>query len=142
MTVSEILQRKGREVLTVDAGDTVTDAVARMCELGVGSAVIIDEDGMPRGIVTERDVLRQFARHGGALGGLRVEDVMTTGIRTTTPDAPLESVLQDMTQHRFRHLPVVENGRLAGIVSIGDVVKFRLQETESEAESLRRYISS
>ncbi len=142
MNVREMLEMKGSEVLLVTAETTVTDAVARMCERGVGSAIVVDGAGMPDGILTERDVLRRFAEHGAALGALKVAEVMTSPVRTTTPDSTLEEVMHAMTQNRFRHLPVVDGGALVGIVSIGDVVKARLQETESEAESLRQYIST
>lgn len=142
MLVREMLSLKGDEVLLVDAGSTVTDAVARMCERGVGSALIAGDDGLPAGILTERDVLRQYARHGDGLGAMRVSEIMTSPVRTASSDATLNEVMQAMTQNRFRHLPIVDDGKLAGIVSIGDVVKARLQETESEAESLREYIST
>lgn len=142
MNVREVLELKGPDVLLVAGDATVTDAVARMCEKGVGSAVVADAQGLPQGILTERDVLRKFAEHGVALGDLRVAAVMTCPVRTTTPDASLMDVMHSMTQNRFRHLPVVDDGKLVGIVSIGDVVKARLHETESEAESLRQYIST
>ncbi len=142
MNVREVLELKGPDVLLVAGDATVTDAAARMCEKGVGSAIVADAQGLPHGILTERDVLRKFAEHGAALGDLKVSVVMTSPVRTTTPDASLMEVMQAMTQNRFRHLPVVDDGKLVGIVSIGDVVKARLHETESEAESLRQYIST
>lgn len=142
MNVREVLDRKGSDVLLVAGDATVTEAVAQMCEKGVGSAVVADDDGLPQGILTERDVLRKFAEHGVALGDLKVAAVMTSPVQTTSPDTSLMEVMHSMTRHRFRHLPVVDDGKLAGIVSIGDVVKARLQETESEAESLRQYIST
>jgi len=140
--VRDILERKGSDVLLVKADCSVTEAVASMCERGVGSAVIAGDDGMPAGIVTERDILRQFARHGTQLGGLRVADIMTTPVTTADADASLQDIMKTMTTHRFRHIPIVDDGKLAGILSIGDVVKARLRETETEAESLRQYISS
>ncbi len=142
MKVQDVLDLKGPDVLLVTGDETVTEAVARMCEKGVGSAVVSDGNGLPEGILTERDVLRKFAEHGVGLGELKVAAVMTSPVRTTVPDASLIEVMQSMTQYRFRHLPVVDDGKLVGIVSIGDVVKARLQETESEAESLRQYIST
>lgn len=142
MLVREMIAIKGGDVLRVAADASVTAAVAAMCERGVGSAVVGDGDGLPAGIITERDVLRQFARHGADLGSLRVADIMSSPVRTTSPDATLNDVMKLMTENRFRHLPVVEDGALVGILSIGDVVKARLGETESEAESLRQYIST
>jgi CBS domain-containing protein len=140
--VRDMLETKGGDVLLVDEDSTVTDAVANMCERGVGSAIIADTGGMPIGIVTERDVMRQFARHGEGLGDLRVSAIMSSPVRTATPDSSLNDLMQLMTEHRFRHLPIVDDTGLVGIVSIGDVVKARLRETESEAESLREYIST
>lgn len=140
--VRDILERKGSEVLLVTAECSVTDAVASMCERGVGSAIIAGDDGLPTGIVTERDILRQFAKHGTELGGLKVADIMTTPVKTATADASLQDIMKTMTTNRFRHIPIVDGGNLVGILSIGDVVKARLRETETEAESLRQYISS
>lgn len=142
MIVRNILDRKGGEVLLAARDATITDTVATMCEKGVGSALVLGDDGLPAGILTERDVMRQFAKHGADLGGLRVGDVMSAPVRTVGPDATVDSVMQLMTRHRFRHVPIVHDGKLVGIVSIGDVVKTRLEETEFEAESLRHYISN
>lgn len=142
MLVREMIAIKGGDVLLVAADASVTEAVAAMCDRGVGSAVVSGGDGLPAGIVTERDVLRQFAAHGAGLGALPVADIMSSPVRTTSPDATLNDVMKLMTDNRFRHLPVVDDGALVGILSIGDVVKARLSETESEAESLRQYIST
>lgn len=142
MIVKDMLDRKGTDVLLADADATVTEAVAAMCGHGVGSAVVPGPDGLPLGIVTERDILRQFAAHGGALGNLKVSEIMTSPVRSASAGVTLQEVMKIMTEHRFRHLPIVEDGRLVGILSIGDVVKARLRETEEEAESLRQYITS
>lgn len=142
MSVQKILDQKGGDVLLAEHGDTITKTVAAMCERGVGSAIVVGPDGLPVGILTERDVLRQFARHGENLGQQSTGELMSTPVHTTTPDASIESVMQLMTRHRFRHVPIVDGDRLVGIVSIGDVVKARLQETEAEAESLRKYITT
>lgn len=142
MSVQKILDQKGGDVLLAEHGDTITKTVAAMCERGVGSAIVVGPDGLPVGILTERDVLRQFARHGENLGQQSTGELMSTPVHTTTPDASIESVMQLMTRHRFRHVPIVDGDTLVGIVSIGDVVKARLQETEAEAESLRKYITT
>lgn len=142
MSVQKILDQKSGDVLLAERGDTITKTVAAMCERGVGSAIVVGPDGLPVGILTERDVLRQFARHGENLGQQSTGELMSTPVHTTTPDASIESVMQLMTRHRFRHVPIVDGDRLVGIVSIGDVVKARLQETEAEAESLRKYITT
>lgn len=142
MTVKNILDKKPEGVLLVDADATITQTVAAMCERGVGSALVVGDDGAPVGILTERDVLRQFAKHGDRLGEQRTGDLMSSPVRTTTPDASIESVMQLMTRHRFRHVPVMDGDELVGIVSIGDLVKARLQQTEAEAESMRQYIAT
>ncbi len=142
MTVRKILDQKGGDVLLVERDDTITKTVAAMCDRGVGSAIVAGPDGLPAGILTERDVLRQFARHGEQLGRQTTGELMSTPVHTTSPDASIESVMQLMTRHRFRHVPVVENGALVGIISIGDVVKARMEETQAEAESMRQYIST
>ena len=142
MTVRKILDQKSGDVLLAAADATIATTVAAMCARGVGSAVVVGDDGMPVGILTERDVLREFAQHGDRLGGKVTGDLMSRPVRTTTPDASVESVMQLMTKHRFRHVPVIDAGRLVGIISIGDVVKARLQETEAEAESMRQYIAT
>ncbi|MEX0899411.1 MAG: CBS domain-containing protein [Gammaproteobacteria bacterium] len=142
MTVRKILDQKGGDVLLAERGDTITKTVAAMCERGVGSAIVIGPDGLPLGILTERDVLRQFARHGEQLGRQSTGELMSSPVHTTTPDASIESVMELMTRHRFRHVPVVEDNALVGIISIGDVVKARLKETEAEAESMRQYIAT
>ena len=142
MTIRSILDQKPRDVLIADANANVTTTVASMCERGVGSALIVDDAGKPIGILTERDVLRQFAKHGARLGDQRTGDLMSSPVHTTTMDASVESVMQLMTKHRFRHVPVLDGDTLVGIVSIGDLVKARLQATEAEAESMRQYIST
>lgn len=142
MTIRIVLDQKPHDVLIADANASVTATVAAMCERGVGSALIVDGAGKPIGILTERDVLRQFAKHGVRLGEQRTGDLMSSPVHTTTPDASIESVMQLMTKHRFRHVPVLEGDKLVGIVSIGDLVKARLQETEAEAESMRQYIAT
>ncbi|MDE2462020.1 MAG: CBS domain-containing protein [Gammaproteobacteria bacterium] len=143
MLVSEVLQNKpAHEVVTSGEDTRAAAAVQLMTDHGVGSLVVLGRGGKIAGIVTERDILRRFARHGAQLGSMRLADIMSTPVETVSPDAHIEDLLQRMTLKRFRHLPVVDQGRLAGIVSIGDLVKAMLQEKTSEAESLRQYITS
>lgn len=143
MFVSEVLQNKPvHEVVTSEEDTRAAAAAQLMAERGVGSLVVLGRGGDIVGIVTERDILRRFARHGARLGGMRLAEIMSTPVETVQPDARIEDGLQRMTLKRFRHLPVVERGRLAGIVSIGDLVKAMLQEKTAEAESLRQYITS
>lgn len=143
MLVSEVLQNKpAHEVVTSREDTHAAAAVQLMTERSVGSLVVLGRGGKIAGIVTERDILRRFARHGGQLGGMRLADIMSTPVETVSPDAHIEDLLQRMTLKRFRHLPVVDHGQLVGIVSIGDLVKAILHEKTAEAESLRQYITS
>ncbi|HKT30926.1 MAG TPA: CBS domain-containing protein [Gammaproteobacteria bacterium] len=143
MFVSQVMQNKPvHEVATSGEDTRVAPAAQLMTERGVGSLVVLGRGGKIAGIVTERDILRRFARHGAQLGGMRLAEIMSTPVETVQPDALIEDVLHRMTLKRFRHLPVVDGGRLVGIVSIGDLVKAMLQEKTAESESLRQYITS
>ncbi|MGH8293837.1 MAG: CBS domain-containing protein [Gammaproteobacteria bacterium] len=143
MLVSQVLQNKPVHEIVTSGEDIRAAAAAQlMTERGVGSLVVLKRDGEIAGIVTERDILRRFARHGAQLGSMRLAEIMSTPVETVQQDARIEDVLQRMTLKRFRHLPVVDRGRLVGIVSIGDLVKAMLQEKTTEAESLRQYITS
>ncbi|MGH7247078.1 MAG: CBS domain-containing protein [Pseudomonadota bacterium] len=138
-----MLQNKPVHEIVTSGEDIRAAAAAQlMTERGVGSLVVLKHDGEIAGIVTERDILRRFARHGAQLGSMRLAEIMSTPVETVQQDARIEDVLQRMTLKRFRHLPVVDRGRLVGIVSIGDLVKAMLQEKTTEAESLRQYITS
>jgi len=121
---------------------TVNEAVKLMCDKHVGALVITDAGGSVNGILTERDILRNYARHGNKLGELKISALMTRKVATASPDTGVDQVLNTMTNRRFRHMPVVRGGRLAGIVSIGDMVKAMLEDKMREAESLREYITS
>lgn len=142
MSVEGILAKKGREVVTVAAGRTLAEAVDTLNRHRIGAAVVVDESGGILGIVSERDVLRAVADDGGrALEGT-VSGYMTTDVVTCSPGTGIDEVMVVMTNGKFRHLPVVENGRLGGIVSIGDLVKHRLAEVEAEHKALRDYIAT
>lgn len=142
MRVSNILERKGRAVHTVSPNATVAEAVALMREHGIGSVCATGADGTLAGILSERDVVVALGAEGQAVLDRRVADLMTPDVVTCGLDDDIAALMQTMTQRRIRHLPVVENGRLDGIVSIGDVVKTRLYELEHETEALRAYIAS
>lgn len=143
MYVAQILRAKPMQtVATAEQEMSVAAAARKMTEQGVGSLVVLGRKGEIAGIVTERDILRRFARHGAELGAMTLGEIMTKPVETTHPDARIEELLERMTERRFRHLPVVEQGKLVGIVSIGDLVKALLQEKTAEAESLRQYITS
>lgn len=139
--VSAILERKGRAVLTARADARLADAARMMAEKGVGALVVTDEGDRVEGIVSERDVVRRVAADGGSALEQTVGEVMTRSVTTCSPATGTTELATTMTEGRVRHLPVVEDGRLVGIVSIGDVVKSRLDELATQAESLERYVT-
>jgi CBS domain-containing protein len=140
--VSAVLEIKGHNVITVAPRDTVATLVSVLSANRIGAAPVIDEAGGLVGIVSERDVIRGIAEHAGAVTALTVEHLMTAEVRTCSPDDAIVELMEVMTLKRIRHLPVVRDGALEGIVSIGDVVKQRLKEAQSELDDLRSYISS
>ncbi|MGI5490529.1 CBS domain-containing protein [Microtetraspora malaysiensis] len=140
MLIRTVLRRKGTEVVTVPPDATVTELLAVLAERNIG-AVVVSEDGLTIiGIVSERDVVRRLADRGAAVFDLPVSAIMTTEVHTCTPEANVDELRRTMTNHRVRHVPVVREGRLAGIVSIGDVVKSSIDELETENEALVGYI--
>lgn len=141
MFVETILASKGSEVTTADATETVSQAVTRMEGNGIGALVIIDRAGKPVGILSERDIARGVSRHGTRLPDTPIATLMTREVVTCKPDDTAADIMAVMTDRRIRHVPVLRNGALAGIISIGDVVKVRLGEIEQEASDLRAYIS-
>ncbi len=139
MQVKAILKAKGTGVVTVPPHTTI-DALAHRLRLENIGAVVVSNDGASvDGIISERDVLRGLAEHGAELLVMPVRELMTRGVQTCTPEASVKDVMRLMTQKRFRHLPVVEGERLVGLISIGAVVKNRLDEMEMEANVLRDY---
>lgn len=142
MNVQAMLAHKGDKVVTARPEATVATIIHVMKIEGIG-AVVISRDGRRLdGIVSERDVVRGLVSHGGELLGMPVTDIMTRQVRTCDIDANVEDVMVEMTRSRIRHLPVVREGRLCGIVSIGDVVKARLEEVQREADEMRTYIAT
>lgn len=141
MTITAILQGKGREVTQVRSSDTVHAVVRLLSEKRIGCVPVVD-DGQVVGIFSERDLVHLIAREGAAVLERPVRDVMTSPAITTDDKTPVIHCLSLMTKKRVRHLPVVVNGALLGIVSIGDLVKFRIDSIESEAAALRDYIQS
>jgi CBS domain-containing protein len=141
MQVENILQSKGRAVTTVTSGSTIADAVALLNTHRIG-AVVVSDNGKVAGILSERDVVRHLGTDWASLAKRPVSDVMTRNVISASRFATIADVMERMTQHRIRHLPIVENGELVGIVSIGDVVKRKIEETEQEAIALKEYIAS
>ena len=139
MKVQEILAHKGNKVVTIRPDATVSTAVHRLALERIG-ALVVSEDGRSiQGVLSERDIIKALAEDGAAIlaPDRRVRDLMTRGVRTCRPDDPVKAVMAEMTRHRFRHMPVVQAGRLVGVISIGDVVKTRLDEMELETVMLR-----
>jgi CBS domain-containing protein len=140
MFVSDILAEKGGLVYTVTPGTTVGDIARQLSTRRIGSVLVVDRLDQVAGIVSERDLVHAIATHGTPALALEAAHIMTRNVITCDPDDSIDQVMQIMTTGRFRHLPVVQRGELIGLISIGDVVKARLAETEHEKEALRAYI--
>jgi CBS domain-containing protein len=139
MTIRAILQTKGEGILSISADASVADAVALLASKRIG-AVPVMEAGRVRGIFSERDVIYGLAREGSGLLEKRVSEVMVSPAITTTPDSPVLAALSLMTMRRIRHLPVIDGDKTVGFVSIGDLVKYRIEKIEAEASAMRDYI--
>lgn len=142
MYVSDILKTKGNDIISISPSDSVTAALALLSEKKIGAALVLNEDGSIAGILSERDLVHAIHRYQEKFIEKRVSDLMTTEVVTCSPREPVTGIMGMMTAHRFRHVPVVEDGKLVGVVSIGDVVKSRIAEAESEVEALRQYITA
>ena len=142
MTVARILAEKGREVFTTQPHRTLKEVIELLAARGVGAVVVADASMSVLGILSERDVVRVIAQHGAAALDDQVSRYMTPKVTTVTRDSTIDHVMQTMTEGRFRHVPVVEDGRLIGIVSIGDVVKRHVNAIDSERQALREYIAT
>lgn len=140
MRIADLLRNKGTEVSTVEPGAGVPDLVALLSERNVGALPVV-EGGELVGIVSERDVVRRLHAGGAALLDLTVADIMTRSVTTCGPGDAVVDLAGIMTAGRFRHLPVLDGGRLVGIVSIGDLVKARIDLLETEREQLQSYIA-
>ncbi len=141
-TVRSILGLKGRDVTTGDPTQTVGQVCSKLAEMRVGAIVMTDESRHVIGIISERDIVRVIAAHGPEVLKEQAGRFMTRAVVTCTHDDTIDELMDTMTRGRFRHVPVLEGGRLAGIVSIGDVVKHRMAEIEREAQEIRNYIAT
>ena len=139
MSIQSILDHKGGKVVTIAPDTRVGAAALRLRLEHIGAIVITGEDRRIEGILSERDIVEGLTEHGAAVIDLPVSALMSHNVRTCRPDAEIRDVMRLMTLHRIRHVPVVENGALRGIVSIGDVVKSRLEDMELETNVLRDY---
>ncbi|MHA6616912.1 CBS domain-containing protein [Pseudonocardia sp. DLS-67] len=137
MKIADILETKGSTVHSVLPWLTVTEVVDRLGMLGIGAVLVCDENSAIAGIVSERDIVRALRKHGADLLTLPVSEVMTHYVQTTHPDETVAHAMARMTAGRYRHLPVIDSGRLVGMVSIGDLVKHRVREMELETGVLR-----
>jgi CBS domain-containing protein len=140
MRIADVLRNKGAGVLTVSPEMTVAELLTGLATRNVGAMVVVGPDG-PIGIVSERDVVRNLHAHGAELLEHAVADIMSTDVITCTPADSVDGVSGLMTNNRVRHVPVMDDGHLTGIVSIGDVVKTRLEELEAQQEQLEAYIT-
>ncbi|MEX6507773.1 CBS domain-containing protein [Jiella sp. M17.18] len=142
MSVGKILGSKGRDVVTLRPGVTVEEAAKVMAQHKIGAIVLLADDDRVAGIVSERDIVRGLAKAGAQSLTQPVKDVMTMQVTTCTVRTTVHEAMEIMTNGRFRHLPVCEDGKLIGIVSIGDVVKQRIEDAEREAREIREYITA
>ena len=136
MTIESILRRKGTEVTTIAPEASIKRAADWLHAKNIGALVVTSENAV-LGLISEREIVHAFSRYGEAAGSMSVKDIMTYGVTTVSPDDSVNLVMNLMTHHRVRHMPVLRDGKLAGIVSIGDVVKHRLEDLELETNVLR-----
>ncbi|MET7996263.1 CBS domain-containing protein [Amycolatopsis sp. NPDC005232] len=141
MRIADLLRSKGAAVATVAPGTTVTELLAGLARHNVGAMVVVTPEGAIAGIVSERDVVRRLNDHGPMVLDGPVADIMTKMVASAGPDDSVDELSVLMTERRIRHVPVLEDGRLAGIISIGDVVKSRIEQLEKSQEQLEAYIA-
>ncbi len=141
MNVAQLLGDKGHEVISVQPHRTLAEATKILSERRIGSVVVMGADGAVVGILSERDIIRALGEDGPAALDMPVSRAMTAKVVTCRLQTSIDELMEIMTSGRFRHVPVVENGRVAGIVSIGDVVKHRVAEVEAESRAMRDYIA-
>lgn len=141
MFVQQILASKGNDIVTIGPSAKLGDVVILMSKERIGALVVLDDDAHIAGIVSERDVTRGLAEHGADILNMTADKIMTSEVISCRPDDGVDKLMQKMTAGRFRHLPVLDKGKMVGIVSIGDIVKFRLEELEAEASMLQDYIA-
>ena len=141
MKVSRILQGKNDEVVTVERERPILEVVELLRQRDIGAVIVTEASGAVTGILSERDIVRALAERGPDLASLRAADLMTTDVTHCEPRNDINEVMKLMTDGRFRHLPVLEEGRLVGVVSIGDAVRARIDELERETQALQNYIA-
>ena len=142
MTVKTILAAKGGEVITIDPTATIAAAANLLSERRIGALLVLGPDHCVAGILSERDIVRALAKQGPSALDESVSQVMTRKVVTCNPTDTIGDIMEQMTAGKFRHVPVLEQGRLVGIISVGDVVKQRLGEMERESAAMREYIAT
>ncbi|WP_311028369.1 CBS domain-containing protein [Mesorhizobium koreense] len=142
MTVRSILDEKGRDVFTIGPDETLTAAIRLLAEKRIGAVVVLRPDGGIGGILSERDIVRALAEGGAGALTKPISAFMTSKVQVCREENTVNDVMEVMTRVRFRHLPVEKEGRLVGLVSIGDVVKRRIEDVEREAEDIKAYIAT
>jgi CBS domain-containing protein len=141
MTLAAILKTKGKDVVSVSPTSTIAEVVKVLSARRIGGVVVLDAASQLLGIFTERDIVHALAAHGARALEMTSAQLMTRNIITATPETTVNGAMALMSQGRFRHLPVMDNGRLVGLVSIGDVVKSRIQQQEADVDSLKAYVA-
>ncbi|MBU6514810.1 MAG: CBS domain-containing protein [Acidobacteriota bacterium] len=142
MQVKDILLKKGREVTTISDVALVADGVRRLHDRGVGALVVTDQSGALAGIISERDVVRVLGERGASALDMSVADVMSTEVTTCVEATTIDSLMSLMTERRIRHVPVMDGATLVGMISIGDVVKWRVDELENDKRDLIEYVTA
>ncbi len=142
MIVSQILKEKGHDVFTVPKEISVKEVSELLAEKRIGAVVVTNQDNTVEGIISERDVVRGLAQHGNGILDKKVDDLMTKNVITHGLDDHIDDLMQEMSKSRIRHLPILDDGKLVGVISIGDVVKNRVEELEAEGNMLREYIAT
>lgn len=140
MKLAQILDEKGRGAITTSVNDTLATVFTTLADRKVGALVVCDHDKKIVGIISERDLVRAVAKDGERVLAWPVESVMTSKVVTCDEEDTVHDLMEKMTAGRFRHMPVVKDGKLNGVISIGDIVKNRIEEVEREAENMRAYI--
>lgn len=141
MTVAAILKQKGHEVAHVGPGATIAEVAQHLATRGIGAMLVCEPGGDLLGIISERDVVRSLATNGAPTLDMTVSELMTRNLTTATERTTVPEAMELMTRGRFRHLPILEDGRVTGIVSIGDIVKARMMQQEQEVDSLKAYVA-
>lgn len=139
-TVSKVLEKKGNDILSVSPDTPVFNAIQKMAELSAGTALVMENDQLV-GIISERDFIRKIYLQGKCKEPVTVGEIMSTELTVASPDEQLENCMNAMTEKRIRHLPVAEEGKVVGVISIGDIVKFMAEQKEFEIKNLQSYIA-